>query len=370
MLLLVSATAFASSGKTYQLAELGMSIDIPTEYVVFTRDITDNDPNLSAYGLCKSDLLSLMKSRNIYLNAWDKDVNFEIIVTMIESKINDFNLMSDTVLNTLASSFKSAYIDRGITVEKYEIYQHDQAKFIKVYINQPNGADKVYGLQYYTVYDNKAINVTMQSYSGKINSDKETILKSIVSTVHFDKGPQMVESPTDTDDSEAFLYTDKDTGSTFTVPANWTQESLSAERAFLDIMFTSNKEPGLNILYGSTDMWSEIPSGMKKGVSRSDIDNSIFTADELAEIMGVDKESISIVTYGGKEYYQYTAAATSSTYGINLEVMVTGVVRIENGYVYMFLFSGDTQNAYYKAFESLIRSVKYPNTGSLFDFFS
>ena len=163
MLLLVSATAFASSGKTYQLAELGMSIDIPTEYVVFTRDITDNDPNLSAYGLCKSDLLSLMKSRNIYLNAWDKDVNFEIIVTMIESKINDFNLMSDTVLNTLASSFKSAYIDRGITVEKYEIYQHDQAKFIKVYINQPNGADKVYGLQYYTVYDNKAINVTMQS---------------------------------------------------------------------------------------------------------------------------------------------------------------------------------------------------------------
>ena len=41
MLLLVSATAFASSGKTYQLAELGMSIDIPTEYVVFTRYILE-----------------------------------------------------------------------------------------------------------------------------------------------------------------------------------------------------------------------------------------------------------------------------------------------------------------------------------------
>ena len=105
LLLSFPVKAFAVS-QTYSLDALGMSIDIPSEYVVFTRDIADDDPNLSAYGLSKNDMADLMESGNIYLNAWDKDVNFEIIVTMIDSTISDFNLMSDTMLNTLGTSFE------------------------------------------------------------------------------------------------------------------------------------------------------------------------------------------------------------------------------------------------------------------------
>ena len=65
-------------GSTYDLEELGMSIEIPSDHVVFTRDIRSDDPNLSAYGLTKDDLFSPMLERSIYLNAWDKDVNYEI----------------------------------------------------------------------------------------------------------------------------------------------------------------------------------------------------------------------------------------------------------------------------------------------------
>lgn len=357
MVLSMSTTVFAASSKSYQLDDLGMSIDIPSGYVTFTRNISDNDPNLATYGLNKKDLSDLMKSGNIYLNAWDKDVTFEIVVTMIDSTITDFNLMSDTMLNTLASSFKSEYANSGVTVEQYEVYQHDQAKFIKIYINQPNGSDKAYGLQYYTVYDNKAINVTMQSYSGKIDSNKEAILQSIVSTVHFAKEPLKLES---TPDTAAFTYKDKDTGTEFVVPANWTQDTLSKDRQFLDVKFTSNQEPGLCILYGSTDMWSEMSASEKKGYSRADLNNELFTLDEFAETMGVPKSNVSTVLYGDKEYYKYTTTMTSSSYGVNLEVTMTCLMRLENGYAYTFQFSGDNKNAYYKDFESLLGSVKYP----------
>ena len=357
MVLSMSTTVFAASSKSYQLDDLGMSIDIPSGYVTFTRNISDNDPNLATYGLNKKDLSDLMKSGNIYLNAWDKDVTFEIVVTMIDSTITDFNLMSDTMLNTLASSFKSEYANSGVTVEQYEVYQHDQAKFIKIYINQPNGSDKAYGLQYYTVYDNKAINVTMQSYSGKIDSNKEAILQSIVSTVHFAKEPLKLES---TPDTAAFTYKDKDTGTEFVVPANWTQDTLSKDRQFLDVKFTSNQEPGLCILYGSTDMWSEMSASEKKGYSRADLNNELFTLDEFAETMGVPKSNVSTVSYGDKEYYKYTTTMTSSSYGVNLEVTMTCLMRLENGYAYTFQFSGDNKNAYYKDFESLLGSVKYP----------
>lgn len=353
----VSTVVYATSSKTYKLDDLGMSIDIPNEYIAFTRSISDNDPNLSKYGLNKGDLTDLMVSRNIYLNAWDDAVNFEIIVTMVESSISDFNLMSDTMLNTLASSFKTEYANSGITLEKYEIFQHNQAKFIKIYINQPNGTDKTYGLQYYTVYDNKAINLTIQSYSGKIDFEKETILKSIVSTVHFDKAPMLPEISVKTN---AFVYKDNETGCEFTVPANWSQEPLSQNRESLDIKFTSNEEPGLCILYGSTDMWTELSSTERKGLSRAELNNSVLSLEDLAETMGIDQGKLSTVLYGGKEYYKYMLTSTPSTYGINIEITITCLMRVENGYAYVFQFFGDSKNAYYKDFESLVSSVKYP----------
>lgn len=153
LLFTMATAAFAASSETYWLEDLGLSIDIPSEYVVFTRDIADDDPNLTAYGLSKKDLLDSMESNNIYLNACDADINFEVTVTMTDSEIRDFNLLSDTTLKALGSSLQSAYADNGITVEKYEVFQHSQAKFLKIYTDQPSGADSVYGLQYYTIYD-------------------------------------------------------------------------------------------------------------------------------------------------------------------------------------------------------------------------
>ena len=185
---LLSPAAFAA-GSSYKLDELGMSIELPQDYIVFTRDIKSNDPNLSAYGLTRDELYSLMVDGCIYLNAWDKDLNYEIIVTMTDSPVEDFNLYSDTALMDLASSAEDEYRNYGITYIKSELYQHSQAKFIKIYISQQSNGSTVYGLEYSTVYNSKAINITLQSYSGKINSSKEAILKEIVDSVRFDTAP-------------------------------------------------------------------------------------------------------------------------------------------------------------------------------------
>lgn len=357
LLFMMSTTAFAASNETYRLDELGLSIDIPSDYVVFTRDIADDDPNLSVYGLNKNDMSDLMESRNLYLDAWDTYVNFEITVTMTDISISDFNLISDTTLNFLASSFTEEYASYGITIDTCEIYQHDQAKFLKIYQSKPDGANIVYGLQYYTVYDHKAINITMLSYSGAIDSEKGSILASIVKTVHFDQEPLRMEPPPDT---EAFLYRDEDTGCEFTVPANWTQKPLSQDRETIDVEFASNKEPGLCIFYGSTDIWAEMSFSEKKGLTRADIDNTIYSPEEFAESAGVEKGQISTVSYGGKEYFAYTTTISTSEYGFDFEATQTYLIRFENGYGYNFQFAGDSTSPYYDDFVSLLESVKYP----------
>lgn len=363
VLCLLPVSAFAATG-TYDLDELGMSIELPSDHIVFTRDIKANDPNLSAYGLTKDGLSSLMQERSIYLNAWDEDINYEIIITMMDSPLADYNLLSDTTLAAVVSSFETEYAGAGITFIRSDIYQHSQAKFAKIYISQPNNGETAYGLQYNTVYNDKAINITMQSYSGKIDSNKESILKKIVDTVHFDTDPQLNPPPTQT---EAFTYTDPTSGMTFTVPANWVEEPMFKEREFIDVKFVSNLEEGLAIIFASEDMLSDgfleesgVSGFEKLLVSRSDLDNSMLTKVDVAAMYGESESAVSMVTYGNKEYFIYETVQSGSAYGMTVKVPMTILVRCENGFMYMFQFSGAQDSPYFADFEKLVSSVKYP----------
>lgn len=353
---IMSTLAFATDTGLYQINELDMSIDIPNDYIVFTRDINANDPNLIAYGITKDSMISLMESGNIYLNAWDEDVNYEIIVTMVDSPLGDFNQFSDTTISALLSGMASTYKENDITYIKSEIYQHSQAKFLKIYISQPYNGSTAYGLQYYTVYANKAINITIQSYSGSIDSTKESILKGIVDTAHFATEPIKSEMPSAT---FSFTYIDTDSEVSFTVPANWVESPMTEERDFIDAKFTSNLEEGLSIIYRSTDVWDEMSTSEKAGYSRTDISNSIFTKADAAEMLGISENKIILVTYGDKEYFEAEVSKSGLSYGLDVSVTITYLFRYEDGYMYTFQFGGIGSNKYYSDFEALLNSVKY-----------
>ena len=363
-------TCAYAADKTYNLVELGMSIDIPSDHIVFTRNMNEDDPNLDAYGLTKDGFLSLMTERSIYLNAWDVDVNYEIIVTMVDSPLEDFSQQSDTTLTTLAASLGPEYKNAGITLTDYEIYQHSQTKFIKLHISQSNNGSTVYGVQYHTVCDGKAINITMQSYAGKVSSANETILRDIVDSARFDAATLTLDNPTQT---AAFSYTDTDSGMTFTVPANWVQTPMHEEREFIDAKFSSNLEEGLCIIfasedvYGSEELMSELTEAERKQISRRDIDNSIFSKADIAEMYRCSEGDVSMVSYGGKEYFFAETKQTTTAYGLTLTLPVTYLLRCENGYMYMFQFMGTKDNEYYNDFKSLVSSAVYPTVESDWD---
>lgn len=366
-ILILSAplTAVAAYGGTYQLDELDMSIELPEDYVVFTRDISEEDPDLDAYGLSKADLEALMEERSIYLNAWDEDINFEIIVTMTDSPLGDLNEYSSTELNAMASVLETEFSKLGITVSSHDIYQHKQARFVKFYKNQPGDQGTVFDLQYYTVYNGQGINITMQSFSGTIDSSKELILKRIVDSVHFGTDPVKMPPPEET---EPFVYLDSDTGLEFTVPANWVQTELSKERETLDIKFMSTLERGMSILYGSMDFWEDVRKETQGNplfsFSRKDIDNSFFTDAQLAEIMGILPDEVTEVEIGGKEYFRYAVKQNIPYLEFNLEIVCTFLARVENARCYFFSFTGDSSSEYYRDFERLVASAKYPPVSS------
>lgn len=142
MVLFITASlmGYAADSVTYALDEVGLSVSLPSEFVVFTRDVSETDPNLSAYGLTKESMLSSMISENIYLYAFPEDLKNIITVVAKEDMPQNFNMYSDEELSKTAEQLTAQYEQDGITCLKSEIYSHNQSKFMKFFTTQLDGA--------------------------------------------------------------------------------------------------------------------------------------------------------------------------------------------------------------------------------------
>lgn len=161
-------------------------------------------------------------------------------------------------------------------------------------------------------------------------------------------------------------YTDEESGLSFTVPTNWVETPMSKEREYLDVKFTSNTSEGLSIIFASEDIFeledfkSELSGFEKLFLSREMMGNDLFTPADIAKMLGCKESNVSVVTFGDREYFCAEFAASGEIYGLTISIPSTCLVRCENGYFYMFLFSGNRNHEYYDDFESLVTSAKYP----------
>lgn len=351
--LMLAGTAIAANTTTYALPELDMELSIPDELAVFTRELDASAPNLSKFGLDKDTLLDHMISSSIYLNAIDADASFEVTVTMTEVELPDFNLLSDIELSSMMSSLDSLYQEIGYSYLGSEIYQNHQSKFVKINFTQSLGDTTVYSLQYYTVRANKAINITLHSYTGEIASAQQALLHEIVDSAVFGTTSQLPQNnfvPT-----EPFEYCNEDAGVLFTVPANWVEEPFSGDWEYVSAAFLPCFNADAIITYSYTDIWAETPFWVRLLTTRADVDHSLFSREDAAEIFGISASDVSSVTYNGREYYcahlLYEGPAGTTT--------GTQMMRMENGYIHTFLFAGSDTVPFYADFEALLETVLY-----------
>ncbi len=229
-----------------------------------------------------------------------------------------------------------------------------------MYGEHPVSGMTVYTRQYSTVYNGHTYNFTMQSFSGKITNSQEKALQSVVDSAVF--GKQSAGGST-SEHSKTFDYKDSKTGLKFTVPAGWKEEPLSKKRETIDVKFVSEGAAFAEIMYGSIDMWSSIPEADKAGMNRSDVNNTLFSLEDISAMMGaysggtttISYNDITTVTYNGSEYFCLTANTSSS----GITIPMTQLMHIDNGYIYLFQYYGDRTGENYNGFESLLKSTVY-----------
>lgn len=353
--LMFSLVAGANSG-TYKLHDGFLEVTIPSEYTVITEDTPEDSDIFVTLGVSKSEFMKIYEKNNIGLVAIPEDYGSEIRISISNTTNDDLNNLTDSQINGYAAVMAESLKAFNLKLKNYEVYQNDaQLKFVKTHstFDTPRNGECT---QYTTCYGGKDVIFTAKSCNDSvITASIDSDLKDIVDSVKFEK-----KSYNDTPENEkSFVYTDADTGVSFTVPENWKEQDDKQNTKNIDAVFEAE---GNKIAYSSVDVWLTIPDSEKIGINRTDINNSGFSKEDIADMYSTTADKISVVQFNNTEFFLGEATYTKDDEGTQIPVTTTQAVRYDNGWMYMFQFSGTKDSYNYNDFEELLNSIEFKNS--------
>lgn len=192
-LFIIGCSVSASETVTYNIKEIDVNVDIPAEYLVFTRNIKDDDPALQKSGLTKDFILSYLESGNMYLCAMPEDNEFEIYLSYIttDENVPSFSELTPEGEKTLIRSITDNLAVSNMQPSNFSFYDNNGKMFIKYEIQQ-NKTD--YMLSHSTLYDKKNINIMLRPASGQFTDEQRNIIEEIANSINYATSPEAVAS--------------------------------------------------------------------------------------------------------------------------------------------------------------------------------
>ena len=124
ILIVFSVIQVKGSSNQYSIKELNAQVEIPSSYVVLSRDSTDEV--IKKYGFSKESFANLFNVYNSYLIAFDPISFLELHISMISGEttkeIDNLKYASDSVVSSLGKGY-------SMKLGEYKIYNNNQAKY-------------------------------------------------------------------------------------------------------------------------------------------------------------------------------------------------------------------------------------------------
>lgn len=196
ILFILSALTVCAENETYFIKELNFSIDIPSDYIVFTRNMEDSF-TLKKYGYTSESLTKALENNSIYLDAFSNSVSEEIVVTAFELDVSDICIFDDEELEELAKAGLNNYKEQGAEILDCDVYTNTKTTYIiTTYIDPIEGN----GINYYTINNYYAINITCWTYDNELNDSNKKFFAETVDSITFHAYNGLTTLP-DTDDN-------------------------------------------------------------------------------------------------------------------------------------------------------------------------
>ena len=157
--------------------------------------------------------------------------------------------------------------------------------------------------------------------------------------------------------ADSFVYEDVDSGTCLTLPHGWDLEY--EDDAFVKVTFLPEDGSSALMQYGSTDYWNTLDAASKRKTPRTNFDNSHFSAEDVAELVGCTAKDVKRITMAGTEYYRasFQKIVPSGRFSVTLDM--TYWVRYQNGWIYAYQYVGSEANELFDQFKHMISNAAY-----------
>ena len=217
----------ANGWKNININEIGLSLSLPTEFDVFTRNMSDDDPVAVSIGLSGADISDILTSQDLYLDALDSADN-ELTVAVTKSNFQGYSGMKDATIQQMGRNYAASW---GITAESVDVYRNNDLAFMRIKgsLKDSDGNLQCF-LIYYTAVNATEYGFTMRSSTGSISADTEVIMGKIMESVVITAADTSQISSYKDDPSE-FTYVLLDDGSASITGYTGTSRDIMIPRA-------------------------------------------------------------------------------------------------------------------------------------------
>lgn len=186
--MLILALPSVAAAQNVAVADDFLTIDIPDNLCVFTRDFSRDNPDIYQLGITAQYIEEQFQD-GIELLAFQADMQYVIFVKYYPSEtLDDFSDYTDEELYDLGSF----WVRDGTTDEFLGVYSHKQTRFVNSIYYSANRT-----MEYCTVVSGMCVELSLLSYTGKFTDAMRTALRAVVDGTVFTNLPELDQAAAD-----------------------------------------------------------------------------------------------------------------------------------------------------------------------------
>lgn len=338
----------AENSTRYDLPEF--SVHMPDSYLTLTRSNVEEVVRNNTTTLDLGFMVDVFKYDNTLLIEGINMQTFDEIFIKCQENPGDkdwriLNGLDDSYADMVVNRVKDSFVEGGLKCHYSTVYRHPQIVFAVLELEASQFADRGYIIVYVTSarINNKiyTITVTGRCNTGERSERVANDLQYVVSSldIKFGEGsgiPNFVLN----DNTNRYRYIDPESGMSFLLPVGWIQREPSEDQIFFDAMFVSEKVDTMTIMYAFQDVWMANDEAQRylleqMGYSRNDINNALYSTDQIAAAMSVDSDDVYVMKFANQDFFVINLTEDSAT------TKAIMLVAYRNGYMYTYGFVSD-----------------------------
>ena len=202
ILLALLLTLSVHAAETIRLEDLGLSIDVPSDYYVITRNMDPEDPALAVFDMDADEVMQLLERNDMYLDLLNNDDNFELTISMSENQERTMNQFTDDALDSMADTLADQFDSSGLTVHSVQHFLQDRTVFFQIFVSGEQDGDPLQLLRYYTVHNYQTVVMDLLYWGSSLPESYEQLAKGMIASIRFDQVDEVEQTVSSASEEE------------------------------------------------------------------------------------------------------------------------------------------------------------------------